>query len=64
MYSFIVSDTITTHFIDDLTDYVLKHHAVAVPATCGLGKTYKGLKPLIDNFIENGHSVRIATEKF
>ena len=63
MYSLNVSETITTPFVDDLTDYVLKHPTVTVHATYGLRKTYKGLKPLIDNFKKNGKSVCIVTEK-
>ena len=41
----------------------MKYHTVAVRATYGLGKTYRGLKQLIENFIKNGKSVCIVTEK-
>ena len=40
MYSLNASETITTPFVDDLTDYVLKHPTVTVRATYGLRKTY------------------------
>ena len=63
MYSLRINETLNTPFVNDLMDYVMKYHTVAVRATYGLGKTYRGLKQLIENFIKNGKSVCIVTEK-
>ena len=42
MYSLRINETINAPFVNDLTDYVMKYHTVAVRATYGLGKTYRG----------------------